>query len=322
MEDHYYPFGATITALSSTAPLSQPNQFKFNAGSELNPDFDINWYETPFRGYDAQLGKFMQVDPLADIITGITPYNYAYNNPIMFNDPMGLIGEEISDCPDCPDDPKYDSYRESDDLYIWDDELGPVLVSGSEYDVSARRPSTFNGFPWLERWFSWLPGESENSQRYGNHYYVTDGSGGPGSNTNGEVIDRRDMTGFSSLASGAVKMGPYQSNGGINWARAAKGIELADKIKKQFSNDGFSSSSNNSNASVLVNTVSERLRSQRTRSYSISLDTSYHINNTGDTTGRTIYPAIIDEKGIKSRTIITPRDSAEYNKFIRNNSNN
>ncbi len=29
-EDHYYPFGMSISALSSSAPLSKPNQFKYN----------------------------------------------------------------------------------------------------------------------------------------------------------------------------------------------------------------------------------------------------------------------------------------------------
>ncbi|MFY0592017.1 DUF6443 domain-containing protein [Roseivirga sp.] len=96
-EDHYYPFGMNINALSSTAPLSKPNQFKYNAGTELTEAFDFDIYETPFRGYDAQLGRFMQVDAMADVLSSITPYNFGYNNPIIFNDPTGLIGE---DCPD------------------------------------------------------------------------------------------------------------------------------------------------------------------------------------------------------------------------------
>ncbi len=35
----------------------------------------------------------MQVDPMADMLTGINPYNFGYNNPIKFNDPTGLIGQ-------------------------------------------------------------------------------------------------------------------------------------------------------------------------------------------------------------------------------------
>ncbi|PIW04745.1 MAG: hypothetical protein COW40_08260, partial [Cytophagales bacterium CG17_big_fil_post_rev_8_21_14_2_50_40_13] len=92
-EDHYYPFGANISALSSTAPLSKPNQFKFNRGTELNSDFDFNIYEATYRGYDANLGRFMQVDPLADFFTDWTPYQFGYNDPIYWNDPMGLANQ-------------------------------------------------------------------------------------------------------------------------------------------------------------------------------------------------------------------------------------
>ena len=88
--DYYYPFGMNINALSSTAPLSKPNRFKFNQGTEFNTDFDFNTYETMFRGYDPQIGRFKQVDPLADMFTDWTPYQYAYNDPIYWSDPLGL----------------------------------------------------------------------------------------------------------------------------------------------------------------------------------------------------------------------------------------
>ena len=39
-EDHYYPFGMNIQALSSNAPLSKPNQFKYN-GKEEQSEFDV-----------------------------------------------------------------------------------------------------------------------------------------------------------------------------------------------------------------------------------------------------------------------------------------
>lgn len=91
--NHYYPFGLNISALSSTAPLSKPNNYKFNMGSELIDDFDLGWYETPYRGYDAQLGRFMQIDPLADLFPDWTPYQFAYNDPIFWSDPMGLANQ-------------------------------------------------------------------------------------------------------------------------------------------------------------------------------------------------------------------------------------
>ncbi len=48
------------------------------------------WDETDFRPYDSQIGRFFQVDQLAEWDFDWTPYRYAYNNPIFYNDPTGL----------------------------------------------------------------------------------------------------------------------------------------------------------------------------------------------------------------------------------------
>lgn len=89
-ETHYYPFGLTMAGISSKAATTLENRYKFNAGTELNSDFDLNLYETPFRGYDPQIGRFNQVDALAEKFRGWTPYAFAFNNPITYNDPLGL----------------------------------------------------------------------------------------------------------------------------------------------------------------------------------------------------------------------------------------
>jgi len=92
-EDHYYPFGLSINALSSSAPLSKPNNFKYN-GFEEQTDFDLGWYDYQAKFYDPQLGRFMQVDPAADLMRRHSPYNYAFDNPIRFIDPDGMMPED------------------------------------------------------------------------------------------------------------------------------------------------------------------------------------------------------------------------------------
>jgi RHS repeat-associated protein len=82
--DDYYPFGLTFNSYSS----GTKNNYLFNAGSELDPA--TGNYETLFRGYDPALGRFMQIDPMADFFPGINPYNFAFNNPISLMDPYGL----------------------------------------------------------------------------------------------------------------------------------------------------------------------------------------------------------------------------------------
>ncbi|MBT1699012.1 hypothetical protein KK083_19110 [Fulvivirgaceae bacterium PWU4] len=47
--------------------------------------------ETFFRSYDPVLGRFMQVDPMASVTHTLSPYQYADGNPVLFNDPSGLL---------------------------------------------------------------------------------------------------------------------------------------------------------------------------------------------------------------------------------------
>jgi RHS repeat-associated protein len=87
-QDDYYPFGMKQNAYLRENEIK--NKYLYNGGSELQEDLGLEIYGTAFRGYDPALGRFMQIDPLADYFSSHTPYNYAYNNPIYFNDPMGL----------------------------------------------------------------------------------------------------------------------------------------------------------------------------------------------------------------------------------------
>ncbi len=87
-EDHYYPFGMNINALSSSAVLSKPNRFKYN-GKEIQSDFDLDWYDYGARIYNPTIGRWNAVDPLADAYLPFSPYNYTLNNPLRFIDPDG-----------------------------------------------------------------------------------------------------------------------------------------------------------------------------------------------------------------------------------------
>jgi RHS repeat-associated protein len=90
-----------MAGISSKAAASLRNKFQFNYGTELSKEefsdcSGLEWYETSHRTYDAQIGRFHQVDPLGELTMDFSPYTFAFNNPILFNDPLGLTPKEFN----------------------------------------------------------------------------------------------------------------------------------------------------------------------------------------------------------------------------------
>ncbi len=90
--NEYYPFGLLMKNISYRSLRGAgfaENKYKFNAGTELNEALDVHYYETPLRNYDPQIGRFNCIDVMAEHYFGLTPYQFAGNNPVSFNDPFG-----------------------------------------------------------------------------------------------------------------------------------------------------------------------------------------------------------------------------------------
>ena len=93
---NYYPFGLKHKGYNGNYnPLGNSTAQKFGYnGKELNDDLvgssRLNWHDFGARNYDASLGRWMNLDPLAEQMRRHSPYNYAFNNPIYFIDPDGM----------------------------------------------------------------------------------------------------------------------------------------------------------------------------------------------------------------------------------------
>jgi RHS repeat-associated protein len=96
-ENHYYSFGLRISAISSRRFTDQyqgkvPNAYLYNGKELMDEDADLGWLEYGYRFYDPQIGRFQQIDPMADELSSYSPYHYAYNDPVGLIDFMGLVG--------------------------------------------------------------------------------------------------------------------------------------------------------------------------------------------------------------------------------------
>jgi RHS repeat-associated protein len=95
-ENHYYPFGLSQAGISDKAIKTQyaENKYRYDGGSELqSKEFSdgsgLELYEATFRSYDPQLGRFFQLDPMADVYHTVSPYAFAMDNPVSGSDPTG-----------------------------------------------------------------------------------------------------------------------------------------------------------------------------------------------------------------------------------------
>jgi RHS repeat-associated protein len=95
-ENHYYPFGYNHEGNWRMNDAGRDHKYQYNY-KELNDDFGLNWYDYGARWYMADIGRWGQVDPLADGTPGWTPYRYAFNNPLRMTDPNGMAERYYQD---------------------------------------------------------------------------------------------------------------------------------------------------------------------------------------------------------------------------------
>ncbi|CAL2080928.1 DUF6443 domain-containing protein [Tenacibaculum sp. 190524A05c] len=92
-EKNYYPFGLQHKGYNSgksSIGNSKAEMFSFG-GKELNQELGIEWHDFGARNYEASLGRWMNIDPLGEKMRRHSPYNYAFDNPIYFVDPDGMM---------------------------------------------------------------------------------------------------------------------------------------------------------------------------------------------------------------------------------------
>jgi RHS repeat-associated protein len=86
-ENHYYPFGLTMTGLSYQNTLQTgTNKIKFQR-QEVQDAFELGWYNFKWRMHNPEIGRFMTIDPLSE--------KYTYNSPYAFSENRVIDGFEL-----------------------------------------------------------------------------------------------------------------------------------------------------------------------------------------------------------------------------------
>ncbi|SKC55115.1 DUF6443 domain-containing protein [Ohtaekwangia koreensis] len=102
--EDYYPFGLVFNSFSRES--SVPDHTLYNS-MELQDEFDLKLYDYMARQYDPVIGRFLSVDPLADVSRRWSPYAYAYDNPVRYIDPDGMLPEDKNGPKEYKDDHLY-----------------------------------------------------------------------------------------------------------------------------------------------------------------------------------------------------------------------
>lgn len=99
-EHNYYPFGLKHKGYNDG--VNGVHDIYMFSGKEFDESFDgtLNTYDFGAINYDPALGRWMNLDPLAELMRRHSPYNYAFNTPILYTDPDGMAPRSVKNIVD------------------------------------------------------------------------------------------------------------------------------------------------------------------------------------------------------------------------------
>ncbi len=89
--EEYHPYGTTSYQAMNANIHAVAKRYRYT-GKERDEESGLYYHGA--RYYIPWLCRWNAVDPLESEYAGMSSYNYGFNNPVIFNDPSGMEGEE------------------------------------------------------------------------------------------------------------------------------------------------------------------------------------------------------------------------------------
>jgi RHS repeat-associated protein len=83
----YYPFGLAFNEFRREGMTILPISFN---GKEMQDELGLGWLDYGKRMLNPKTGRWMVPDQMAEVSPNLTPFRYAYNNPVRYVDPNGM----------------------------------------------------------------------------------------------------------------------------------------------------------------------------------------------------------------------------------------
>ncbi|WP_299443396.1 DUF6443 domain-containing protein [uncultured Aquimarina sp.] len=139
-EKNYYPFGLQHKGYNNMI-VGTENNHKEYQGQEYTEDLDLNIHEWTFRFSDPSIGRFWQIDPLAEDYNYQSPYNFSENRVIDAVELEGLEKVLVIDIDERPQDNGTSGTTYTGEIYVLNEETGNI---NGPYEASSYPNSKSN----------------------------------------------------------------------------------------------------------------------------------------------------------------------------------